>query len=55
MLLLQDMQRQGSPLSVNCNTVWQLLHHTLRLIYKRAEAGRTTRFKFIKVRSQVNR
>jgi ribonuclease HI len=49
MRLLMGMQRRDLPLSLYRHSVRQLLLHVVKLINKRAEAGRRTRF--IKVRA----
>jgi len=49
MRLLKSMQRQDFPLQLYRHTVRQLLLHVTKLINKRAESGRATRF--IKVRA----
>jgi len=49
MRLLKSMQRKDFPLQLYRHPVRQLLLHVVRLINKRAESGRTTRF--IKVRA----
>ena len=49
MRLLMGMQRRDLPLSLHRHSVRQLLLHVVKLINKRAEAGRSTRF--IKVRA----
>ena len=49
MRLLMGMQRKDLPLSLYRHSVRQLLLHVVKLINKRAAAGRTTRF--IKVRA----
>jgi hypothetical protein len=49
MRLLKNMQRQDFPLQLYRHTVRQLLLHVTKLINKRAESGRATRF--IKVRA----
>jgi hypothetical protein len=50
MLLIKNMQRQDIPLQLYSHTVRQPLLYVKRLINKRAELGRATRF--IKVRAQ---
>ena len=50
MRLLQSMQRKDFPLQLYRHTVRQLLLHVVKLINKRAESGRATRF--IKVRAR---
>ncbi len=47
--LLMGMQRRDLPLSLYRHSVRQLLLHVVKLINKRAKAGRRTRF--IKVRA----
>ena len=49
MLLLKSMQRGDFPLSLHQHPVRQLLVHIVKLINRRAETGRATRF--IKVRA----
>jgi hypothetical protein len=44
MRLLKSMQRQDFPLQLYRHTVLQLLLHVTKLINKRAESGRATRF-----------
>ncbi len=44
MRLLKNMQRQDFPLQLYRHTVRQILLHATKLINKRAESGRATRF-----------
>ncbi len=49
MRLLENRQRQDFPLQLHSNTVQKLLLHITKLINKRAESRRATRF--IKIRA----